>query len=54
MESQEELDALLAALDVDANGEIDELEACRHFVSSVTMICELPEYAPMVDPDYAE
>ena len=54
VESQEELDALLAALDVDANGEIDELEACRHFVSSVTMICELPEYAPMVDPDYAE
>lgn len=50
--TQEELDALLASLDQDADGEISEAEACRHFVSSVSMICEQESYASIVDPDY--
>ena len=52
VETQEELEALLSALDLDADGELNEIEACRHFVSDSSLICSQEEYAPIVDPDY--
>lgn len=52
VETQQDLEALLSALDLDTDGELSEMEACRHFVSDSALICSMEPYAPIADPDY--
>ena len=51
VDTQEELEALFAAIDQNGDSELTELEACKYFYPDSVFACQ-EAYHPITDPDY--